>query len=466
MSTDREVTRIVRSWLQKDEHESAETLLGTVLDRLDTTPQRRPLWRAWRPTLMNSTLKFAAAGAVVLVAAVAGLALYFSRPAVVPAGSPTPFESPSSTVPTTAPAPSATPTTTPRSTAFPDERTGLVAYTVTEQLERGELTCPITGSATRCTVNRIWVANSDGSDAHELLPDVPGEQNVLGWSRDGSRLLYLDDAANLAFTDSDGSEPELLSEGELCPVDVTDDNCQANVHDAASLSPVASRLAYSISEGRELDISTIVIFDFATRQVARLESTRTSGRIPCRTRASEGFNEFPSWSPDGKRLTFARQAIGPLKDGSCQSAVFTVNPDGSDLRQLPPMELKPLYPRWSPDGSLIAMHVTDFTSLAPDSAGEAKADIYVVRPDGGGLHRLTSDGASAWPHWTHDGRLVFIRWDTPDHSRSDVWIMDASGAKATLLDATSIPALTAAGCAVCPYRMGDDQHEAFWQPTP
>lgn len=40
MSTDRDTTRIVRSWLEMDESDCADRVLGAVLDRLDTTPQR------------------------------------------------------------------------------------------------------------------------------------------------------------------------------------------------------------------------------------------------------------------------------------------------------------------------------------------------------------------------------------------------------------------------------------------
>ena len=36
MSTDRETTRIVRSWLNTEERESADRVLDAVLDRLDT----------------------------------------------------------------------------------------------------------------------------------------------------------------------------------------------------------------------------------------------------------------------------------------------------------------------------------------------------------------------------------------------------------------------------------------------
>ena len=43
-----DTTRIVRSWLRMDEHESADRVLDVVLDSLDATPQRRPWWPARR----------------------------------------------------------------------------------------------------------------------------------------------------------------------------------------------------------------------------------------------------------------------------------------------------------------------------------------------------------------------------------------------------------------------------------
>jgi hypothetical protein len=89
MSTDPETTRIVRTWLRTDEHESAESVLAAVLGRLDATPQRRPMWRAWRTTFMNGTLKLAAAGLTLAVAASVGFAVFLSRPPD-PAASPLP----------------------------------------------------------------------------------------------------------------------------------------------------------------------------------------------------------------------------------------------------------------------------------------------------------------------------------------------------------------------------------------
>ena len=74
MSTDRDTTRIVRSWLQTDEHESADRVLDAVLDRLDETPQRRATSRPAQVD-MSLTLRYGIAAAVIAVAAAVGFSL-------------------------------------------------------------------------------------------------------------------------------------------------------------------------------------------------------------------------------------------------------------------------------------------------------------------------------------------------------------------------------------------------------
>ena len=74
MSTDRDVTRIVRSWLRTDEYESADRVLNSVLDQLDTTHQRRlTWWPARRFPPMSTTLRIALATAAVVILAFLGI---------------------------------------------------------------------------------------------------------------------------------------------------------------------------------------------------------------------------------------------------------------------------------------------------------------------------------------------------------------------------------------------------------
>ena len=96
MSQERDVTRLVRSWIREDQHESADRILGVVLDRLDTTPQRRSWWPAWRSNRMNTYAKLIAAAAAVLVVAFAGYQLLPGNSGI--GGEPTIAPSPSPTV--------------------------------------------------------------------------------------------------------------------------------------------------------------------------------------------------------------------------------------------------------------------------------------------------------------------------------------------------------------------------------
>ncbi len=106
MSTERDTTRIVRSWLRTDEHESADRVLDNVFALLDATPQRRSRWPARRIADMNMYAKIAIGAVAVLVVAVIGINLLPAGGGVGRGPAPTPTP-----VPSSAPSPSPSPTT-------------------------------------------------------------------------------------------------------------------------------------------------------------------------------------------------------------------------------------------------------------------------------------------------------------------------------------------------------------------
>ncbi len=103
MSTDREVTRVVRSWLEDGVTALPDRVLDAVLDQVPATPQRRSLRPPRRFTDMNNIGKVLIAAAAVVVVAFVGL--YF-LPRDSGPGGPAPTPSPSLT---TTPTPSASP---------------------------------------------------------------------------------------------------------------------------------------------------------------------------------------------------------------------------------------------------------------------------------------------------------------------------------------------------------------------
>jgi Tol biopolymer transport system component len=88
-------------------------------------------------------------------------------------------------------------------------------------------------------------------------------------------------------------------------------------------------------------------------------------------------------------------------------SIWAIEPDGSSL----PSQLHgggtgegDTLPAWSPGGTMIA-----FTRDTTSSTGDDAGDIYVMRADGGQLHRVTSTTAAEYsPAWSPDGsRIAF-----------------------------------------------------------
>lgn len=92
MSTDRETTRLVRSWLEEGVNRLPDRVLDAVLEQVPATAQSRSWWPAWRSNRMNTYAKLIAAAAAVLVVAVVG---YQFLPERSGSGGPTTAPSPS-----------------------------------------------------------------------------------------------------------------------------------------------------------------------------------------------------------------------------------------------------------------------------------------------------------------------------------------------------------------------------------
>jgi Tol biopolymer transport system component len=92
----------------------------------------------------------------------------------------------------------------------------------------------------------------------------------------------------------------------------------------------------------------------------------------------------PAFSPDGKRVAFARNGVG----------IVTVNLDGTGLHRLT-TNGRDSYPTWSPDGKRIAF-------VRPGTAWE----VYVMPSSGGAQRRLAQAPPAGRPSWTAGGLLI------------------------------------------------------------
>jgi Tol biopolymer transport system component len=123
--------------------------------------------------------------------------------------------------------------------------------------------------------------------------------------------------------------------------------------------------------------------------------------------------------------------------------IYSIRQDGTDRRQLT-TDTRSHSPRWSPDGRLIAFH----------RAG----DIWVMRNDGSGAHRVTSGAANDInPSWSPDGgRLVFSRTTTGTLAGRSLYVVSAAGGSGRLLTSRSD------GCAVEPTWSATGRYVVYW----
>jgi hypothetical protein len=119
MSNERDVNRIVRSWLEEGVSALPDRVLDTVLDQLPATPQRRAPWPVRRFGEMNSFTKFAVAAAAVALVAFVGLRLLPGEGNIGSVPSPSASTAPSAS-PTT-PSPIASPSASNVPAEFPGE---------------------------------------------------------------------------------------------------------------------------------------------------------------------------------------------------------------------------------------------------------------------------------------------------------------------------------------------------------
>jgi Tol biopolymer transport system component len=101
-------------------------------------------------------------------------------------------------------------------------------------------------------------------------------------------------------------------------------------------------------------------------------------------------------------------------DGTGSAQLFRIQATGEGIQQITKGRLAATAPDFSPNGNRIA-----FVRLG--------SGIFTVKPDGSGLHRITSGPRDTYPVWSQDGkRIAFVR---PYKGQWRLHVMSASGAK-------------------------------------
>ncbi len=249
----------------------------------------------------------------------------------------------------------------------------LVANPQTGEIER-KIELPMAGYGARISPNgdrvaistgsEVWVANIDGSDKRLISANASGGV----WSRDGSRLAYRrSPGPELRVVNADGSG------------DVAVPGAVPGGFGGIAWSPDGRRIAF---EGMRGSTRTIYVVNIDGSGLRDIDLTLPGAE----TRASGE----PTWSPDGRRIAFSRREFRSL--GDVDERIWVATLSTNDARPITTGdEAADFRPSWSPDGSQIA-----FLRFVDD-----KSDVFVVRPNGEALQRITNTPTirEESPHW-------------------------------------------------------------------
>jgi Tol biopolymer transport system component/polyisoprenoid-binding protein YceI len=253
----------------------------------------------------------------------------------------------------------------------------------------------------------IYAVDVDGSNLVRLVRPL---RRAGAWSSDlapelspdGSKVVYTRGIA----TQTSGEPDQIYVvdfSGSRRPKQLTDESFTATLW--PTWSPDGSRLAFARGDGESSSIWVMRANGKRTRALTEDDLVEDETFTP---------DEYPTWSPDGERIAYTSF----LPDGN--DDIFVMGANGSSPTRLTSGPEYDSDPDWSPNGKLIAF--------------SRDGDIYTMRPDGSNLRRLTRGSArDGAPAWSRDGRwLAFSRADesgTTYAGPSRIIVMRANGSR-------------------------------------
>ncbi len=234
---------------------------------------------------------------------------------------------------------------------------------------------------------QVWLLPRQAGEA-ERLTDTPQDVEDFGWSPDSHRLV-------LVLRDPSPEELEAAKEK-------TTKSGVSKEKPKVQKPWVIDRLQFKIDEIGYLDRrrTHLYVFDLRTRSLAQI----TSGDFD---------DSEPAWSPDGKLVAFSSNRSKPDPDATYDTNIWLVAVDNQDkgahLTQITTNPGADTAPSWSPDGK----RITYVTQLEPHLFDYGTRHVAISPATGGPAKVLTLalDRNADQPHFSCDGKIFFIADD-------------------------------------------------------
>jgi Tol biopolymer transport system component len=217
----------------------------------------------------------------------------------------------------------------------------------------------------------ISVMNADGSNPRVVFSDTSAPAFVPTWSPDGQWIAFgvggffgarEERPARIMMVRADGSQPKDVTRGPLNSGFPT-------------FPPDGTRIAYRVwgdyNRPGDFGIRVLTLADGAVKTLTM------------------ELDNYPAWSPKGDLISFTRRSHGEDYDYD----IFTMRPDGTNVKRLTTTPGNDSHQSWSPDGNYILWTSGryGFKDEAPlyDNAFQPFGQIFIMKVDGSDQRVLT-----------------------------------------------------------------------------
>lgn len=273
---------------------------------------------------------------------------------------------------------------------------------------------------------KLWSVNADGSSPTQLTfeserdPNLPSYAHVYDdrarWSPDGAKIAFQSlrsaippdgpdpDSYTIYMIDSQGHQLQPLVLDKL----FTSSSKNCTEMDGFEWSPDGSKFAVMYGQltfGEDFCQGTLDTDIYTV-------NTDGSGLVRL-TNGVHVWNYDPTWSPDGKQIAFVSRAM----TGEEATSIDVMNADGSSRRQVANFGHGRIeWTRWSPDGAKIL-----FARFVAGWGNSIYRQFFTMNPDGSDLKQLTFYPANhKFPSWAPDGKKIV-------YTRGGLFVMNADG---------------------------------------
>lgn len=185
--------------------------------------------------------------------------------------------------------------------------------------------------------------------------------------------------------------------------------------------PATDRLPNISPDGKK-----IVFVSDRDHEDGELYVMQSDGSNVIRLTHNEVSEDVAFWSPDGRQIIFSKDAIPPQDtSGEMDFEIFIMNADGTGEIQLTRQPGFCSGAVFSPDGKKVAFY---------GKSDEGNMDLFTMKPNGKQVKNITRDAIEDYsPSWSPDGK--WLAYTSGDPSNYDVWILSLkTGEKRRLTD--------------------------------